>query len=202
MIQGIYERLDWLTNKVKKLCCAIEQIQQSGAGSYKVYTALLTQSGGDGPLGNCSDDPQPLVIGVTYQIFSNDGTADFTNVGAPNNNIGTYFVATGTTPNNWGTPGDVCLDYNTGAPVVTVLENTIGNIWYTYIGLGDYFINSNGLFINEKTFALIGTTGFSTGAGDSGAAIMLTNPPNNVEVTALNGDDALASTPIEIRVYN
>jgi hypothetical protein len=24
MIQGIYERLDWLTNKVKKLCCIVD----------------------------------------------------------------------------------------------------------------------------------------------------------------------------------
>jgi len=169
-------------------------VSGNGASAYKVYTALLTQSGNDNPDSITSG---LLTIGVTYRII--DAGGDFTNVGAPNNDTDTYFVATGTTPSNWGTAS---LMFNTGAPVVTVLENTIGNIWFTYYGLGDYFINSNGLFINEKTFALIGTTGFSTGGGDTGASIMLTNPPNNVEVTALNGDDALASTPIEIRVYN
>ena len=90
---------------------------------YKVYTALLTQSGGDNDTGVTGGD---LTIGVTYKINVDDIDADFTNVGAPNNNLDTYFVATGTTPNSWGTNGS--LRFNTGAPVVTVLENTIGNI--------------------------------------------------------------------------
>lgn len=94
--------------------------------TYRVYTALLTQSNGDGP--SMLND-EPLTIGVTYQITDQGGSGwDFTNVGAPNNNTGTYFVATGTTPNSWGDLG-VSLNFNTGAPVVTVLENTIGNIW-------------------------------------------------------------------------
>lgn len=170
---------------------------------YKVYTALLTQSGSSEFLGVNTGD---LTIGISYQIIENDGTGwDFTNVGAPNNNIGTYFVATGITPNSWGTNegGDFgTLQYNVGAPTVTVLENTIGNVWFTYIGSGDYYINSNGLFINEKTFALIGTTNFTGGGNGGGASIMLSIPPNSVEIIALDGNDALVSTPIEIRVYN
>jgi hypothetical protein len=40
MALGLFEQLAWLTTRVKRLCCAVEQIQQSGAGSsYKVYTA-------------------------------------------------------------------------------------------------------------------------------------------------------------------
>ena len=116
---------------------------------YKVYTALLTQSGGSG---TSSLNDEPLTIGVTYLITDLGGSGwDFTNVGAPNNNNGTYFVATGTTPNSWGDLG-VSLDFIIGAPVVTVLENTIGNIWLTYLDTGRYQINSNALFTSGKTF--------------------------------------------------
>lgn len=116
---------------------------------YKVYTALLTQSGGDNYQELSSGD---LTIGVTYLI--NHTVGDFSNVGAPNNNADTYFVATGTTPNSWG-GGNV--SYNTGAPVVTVLENTIGNIWFIYEGIGNYSILSDSLFTSNKTTILNGT---------------------------------------------
>ena len=94
---------------------------------YKVFTALLTQNGEDA--GGVLID-SPLIIGVTYQIKTGStGEFDFTNVGAPNNNIDTYFIATGTTPNDWGS---AALNYDEGAPVATVLENTIGNIYFEY----------------------------------------------------------------------
>jgi hypothetical protein len=67
---------------------------------YRVFTALLTQNGANDPNLLINN---PLTIGVTYEILSTDlDTADFTNVGAPNNNVGTKFVATGETPNSWG----------------------------------------------------------------------------------------------------
>lgn len=43
-----------------------------------------------------------LTVGVTYVIEVNSGGADFTGVGAANNNVATSFVASGTTP-TWGT---------------------------------------------------------------------------------------------------
>ena len=114
---------------------------------YKVFTALLTQSGGDDPAVLSNSD---LTIGVTYEIKTlSSGSYDFTNVGAPNNDIGTYFVATGTTPNDWGSAS---LNYNPGAPVATILENTIGNIWFQYIDVGRYGIYSVDLFDDLKTF--------------------------------------------------
>ena len=67
---------------------------------YKVYTALLTQAGSASQVILPHGDP--LTIGVTYLISFNDGSGDFTNVGAPNNNTGTLFVATGVTPTSWG----------------------------------------------------------------------------------------------------
>lgn len=171
---------------------------------YKVFTALLTQSGGDDVLTIGSDDIQPLQIGVTYTITLNDGTANFTNVGAPNNEIGTSFVATGTTPNSWGTPGDNQVSYNSGAPVVTVLENTIGNVWFTYDVVGSYYANSNGLFIESKTWM---NTVIVLGVG--GGAYRGTIYFNTQNLVSINtesdvdtaSDDILYFTPIEIRVY-
>jgi hypothetical protein len=160
---------------------------------YKVYTALLTQSGEDDPL---DVDSGLLTIGVTYMINNPSVESDFTNVGAPNNLSGTYFIATGTTPNNWGTNTSI-LNYNTGAPVVTVLENTIGNVWFTYDSTGIYFINSDGLFTLNKTFA---------------PSVVINNTPriitinvgniNVIELVSNEGDSTLNNAPIEIRVYN
>lgn len=206
---GIFEQLAWLTTRVKRLCCAVEQIQQSGAGSYKVYTALLTQNGGSSVVDVSSGT---LTVGVTYTIDVYGNGDDFTNVGAPNNNNGILFVATGTTPNNWSNGTN--LQYNEGAPVVTVLENTIGNIYWTYSGIGLYYANSNGLFIPNKTDLQISQNN-ANGAGGNGNFIFYQGYQNNDDVIVFttidvdlanqispSADNALSSTPIEIRVYN
>jgi hypothetical protein len=170
---------------------------------YKVYTALVTQSG--------TDDPQAitsalLTIGVTYEIVDIGGSGwDFTNVGAPNNDIGTKFVATGTTPNSWGIDGQ--LGFNSGAPVVNVLENTIGNIWFTYAGAGEYRMGSNSLFTSDKTVSLNDQTR-CLDSGNNFYNLKITNPdPSQINITVLNDDlegrdDRLTSKLIEIRVYN
>ena len=175
---------------------------QSVTPSYKVYTALLTQSGGDNPLLIGSGE---ITIGVTYVINKGKAdTGDFTNVGAPNNNDGTYFVATGTTPNEWG---GTELGYNEGAPVVTVLENTIGNIWFTYNSDGFYSINSNELFTNNKSVIFITNT---TGDINSPSEIVkaATYDLSSMYIASFstgappNSNNILYKTPIEIRVYN
>jgi hypothetical protein len=171
---------------------------------YKVYTALLTQSGDGNPESIINS---PLVIGKTYQIDNDgvpSGTWDFTNVGAPNNDIGTYFVANGTTPNNWGT--NIVLGYTNGSPVVTVLENTIGNVWFSYVANGLYSVYSNGLFTQGKTALFIG----SSFDGDTvGVNFAFFRQIDGDELGIATKDNALAdgdgflyNTPIEIRVYN
>lgn len=168
---------------------------------YKVFTALLTQSGGSG-FGELTSGN--LTIGVTYFIQLLEG-ADFSNVGGSNIE-GTYFIATGVTPNSWGIGGQ--LAYNTGAPVATVLENTIGNIWFTYVGVGSYQIPydacaavgltnlNNAYFINNNTITQTITANiFDDGDGPLVQIYTLTT---NVEFS----DNILVNTPIEIRVYN
>jgi hypothetical protein len=180
------------------------------AAKYKVFTALLTQSGGDNSqvlsFDNIPGGPD-FTIGVTYQINDNTAGLDVTNIGAPNNEIGTYFVATGIRPANWG---EGALIYNTGAPVATVLENTIGNIWFRYGNTGIYSVNSDHLFKEDKTTIDIDNFGRN--------AINLDNVPNYIaNETIINAqsefyifttrppdyrDEVLQKNRLEIRVYN
>ena len=163
---------------------------------YKVFTALLTQTGNTNP---DSFNGGELIVGTSYQLQSPSIGADFTNVGAPNNNDGTWFIATGTTPNNWGT-GTVYCDY--GAPVVTVLENTIGNIWFSYNNVGEYYVKSNALFTPNKTLAF----GSFYNPGPQIYFYINNSSIGENEVFLQTGDPIsadgyLSNTPIEIRVY-
>ena len=161
---------------------------------YKVYTALLTQTGNTNP---DSFNGGELIVGTSYRLQSPSIDADFTNVGAPNNNDGTWFIATGVTPNNWGT-GTVYCDY--GAPVVrTVLENTIGNIWFEYYAPGLYSIYSDSLFISDKTF-IIGSMW-----GDDNASPRIFGGYYSVESNLIFGNGSVNDNfqiNLEIRVYN
>jgi hypothetical protein len=131
---------------------------------------------------------------------------DFTNVGAPNNDVGTWFVATGTIPNSWGENPENNLIYYPGAPVVTVLENTIGNIWFTYVSTGTYDVKSNNLFIDNKTTFSINLMGQDIGTGYFCLGDILDESTNRIttgspDVGEIN-DVLTYKTPIEIRVYN
>lgn len=167
-------------------------VSGNGASAYKVYTALLTQSGNDNPDSITSG---LLTIGVTYRII--DAGGDFTNVGAPNNDTDTYFVATGTTPSNWGTAS---LIFNTGAPVVTVLENTIGNIWWTYEGTGTYAANSNSLFTDNKTW--VNPYNDYNSQDTYFYNLRISGTSQVIASTNGEGDISFTTYPIEIRVYN
>jgi hypothetical protein len=172
---------------------------------YKVYTALLTQSGDSVP---AEISEGALIVGVTYEIIFGSIGMDFTNVGAPNNNLGTFFVATGTTPNSWGAGEGgfkKILSYNTGAPVATVLENTIGNIYFAYNGVGYYQVSSDpeSLFPVGKTFGFIGSVGDDIASASYG--FLRSNGTYFYILTkdfASDSNNQLNNTPIEIRVYN
>jgi hypothetical protein len=169
---------------------------------YKVYTALLTQSGGDNPF----NPDGVLLVGVTYLIDDSIVGDDFTNVGGPlityvGEFVGTYFVATGTTPNNW--VGGTGLAGNTGAPVVTVLENTIGNVWFTYDGVGIYSIVSNELFVENKSWYTIFTGDLKN---NELYQEMFIDSISSISIQSFSGgtnaNSVLTNVPIEIRVYN
>ena len=162
---------------------------------YYAYAALLTQSGTSNTSDITSGD---IIIGVTYWITGgSDG--DFTNVGAPNNDVDTYFMATGTTPNSWGTSG--ALRTNAGAPVATVLENTIGNIWYTYVDVGIYGVHSNGVFATDKTTVSIDAWIQSNVGAKAGYDPVTPLFFNIYTYKDAYFDDLLSNTRIEIKLY-
>lgn len=180
----------------------VQDVANLAGAPYKVYTALLTQSGGTGVSFITSGT---LTIGVTYFIDDPAG-GDWTNVGAPNNNAGTYFVATGTTPNAWN---DGALAYNTGAPVVTVLQNTIGNIYWTYTGEGQYTATLNGAFTVGKTVVFVSS--FNNGNDYNISTNIYQESSNFLQLNTFGntGDNLIElnanvgyKLPIEIRVYN
>jgi len=171
----------------------------SSNNTYKVFTALLTQSGGSSPANLGSAD---VIKGVTYS-FDGGADYDFSNVGGPIYPDNYSFIATETAqPNDLGTSEWI---YNTGAPVATVLENTIGNIWFTYNVVGGYSIYSNGLFTENKTTFSIILMGDDLANGYLCKGYI--QEPNSCGI--VTGDisayyDSVLNwkTPIEIRVYN
>jgi hypothetical protein len=169
---------------------------------YKAFSCLLTQI----------EDPSeeelvqdPLTIGVTYRIVNNpEGVVgDFTNVGAPNNENDTYFIATGENPNSWG---DSALAWDTGAPVVQVLENDLGNIFFVLKSTGSFVIISGNLSFTIGKTAFIGSTSYQPGIG------IVTISPNELNEEGVTFSTNLSDGPeqklvlfptfIEIRVYN
>jgi hypothetical protein len=195
-----------ILNQLNKLTSVLFGLKEAATPNYKVFTALLSQSG-------TSDvqviDGGTLIVGYTYKIISIQGDDDFTNVGAPFNSDGVYFIATGTTPAQWGNAS--YIEYDNGAPVVTVLENTIGNIWFTYNAVGIYDVNSNNLFTSNKTAPFISGLDGAVGSGGGsplGSSTSINTVTGNVlnfvtaDSTGLYSDSLIDGYPIEIRVYN
>ena len=90
----------------------------------------------------------------------------------------------------------------TSAPVATVLENTIGDIVWSYGGkTGAYLASIEGGFDNSSTFILFGTINYPINT-----FISSVNDSNQIVIQTFNGVDAsndlLVFTPFEIRVYN
>ena len=190
------------TNNVLQITSSDGQ-SVNASPSYKVYTALLTQSGGSDPLNQGSG---AVTKGVTYTVDEYFADTDFSNVGG-----GTFaspispFVATSNdTPTNYN---GSTLDYNSGAPVVTVLENTIGNIWWTYFNTGNYFVNSIHLFTTDKTYVDCKSIFGSQWNKNIWENYEESGLPNTISIknysTLLSAaDDGMDISRIEIRVYN
>jgi hypothetical protein len=136
---------------------------------------------------------------------------NFTNVGAPNNDNGTYFVATGTTPADWGINLSAdTLTFNTGAPTAIVLENTIGNVHWRYINIGAYKgtidLYPNVLVTEGKQVVFSPTLALSTSDNKYFVTIQNDSAIGAVAISITDGTNyingGLVDCPIEIRVYN
>jgi hypothetical protein len=184
---------------------------------YQVYTALVTQSGGNSPLttGNINGGPPKdsdgFIIGVSYEINANPNNTDLSLYGAPNNSVGTKFVSiySGNLSDD-GIDVEVIFSFNEGAPRVTVLDNTLGNIWFEYIDVGKFYIKSDGLFTQGNTYIAPQICGEDEYAPLIGVVKYETN--SQVYLYAMNSNGAAYHGPIspsfnlyssiEIRIYN
>jgi hypothetical protein len=170
--------------------------------NYKVYTALLTQSGD----GTSTFTVGPLSVGKTYEITNYQTGDDFTNVaniisGTINTN-GCIFIATGTSPLDWSNGTEVT---DTSAPVSTILTNTlIGVPVWSYDSVGTYKLTLLGGFYGNVTLT-VGNQ-FNADAYCISTTSTYTQDEINIFTSLLTniggGDDGvLENTYIEIRVY-
>lgn len=102
----------------------------------------------------------------------------------------------------------VLTQSGTDAPVATVLENTLGDISFIRGGVGQYQIQSSGLFTANKTFQAITVNAF-IGLSDTIQFLMRRTGTSTITIdtyrlstaTVTASDEELTETPIEIRVY-
>ena len=94
----------------------------------------------------------------------------------------------------------------TSAPVPTILENTIGDVGFTYIEPGDFGTTSTGLFTEGKTTLLMNLGSINQGAqygseivSDS-LIVFTTTDGSNVNSNGLL--DSEGGSWIDIRVYD
>lgn len=204
---GTESNLLWqILKQLTRLTSVMFSLKEAATPKYKVFTALLTETSGNT---ETFINTGTLTVGVSYTINLESVGMDFTNVGAPDNNVGTSFIATATTPNSWGVDEGVIdiLVYYTGAPTAIVLENTIGNVWFDYKAIGTYNLNSNALFTENKTTTIMSTPIGSQTPGNPGfyTTSLLNADGIRIFTFAPNpvlSDDYLYNTFIEVRVYN
>lgn len=173
---------------------------------YKVYTALLNQSGD----GTTTLTNGTLDIGKLYEITNYQSGDDFTNVAnvieGTINTTGCKFIATGTTPDVWANSTELT---DTSAPVATVLENTLGGtpVW-TRVNLGYYECTLSGTFVTNKTFCTVsygydygnlGVPYFGTTISQDLTVLYFKDfSGNSIDIQNTNGNDLY----IQIKVYN
>ncbi len=116
--------------------------------AYKVYSSIINQVITEQKTSPVKPG-EKFIIGKTYFISTLAKGDDFTNIGASQNLTGTYFIATGESPNSWS-KSEIIYD---NAPVITELENTLGvDLYWKYKDVGQYILNSyTPIFFDNKT---------------------------------------------------
>ena len=168
-------------NSFEEFSLAIsDAINFNGAGATAQYKFLLSQSGGDDPQTATSGS---LTQGATYEIVAFETGDDFTPSGAPNNTVGTKWIANGIAP-TWSNGSEI--GWNGGAPVLVgeVTPNTLGGgIWFEFYGDGYLDVVSNDLFTPLKTGVLIEPLATIS---DSGFAQIESKTLSRIKILTLN----------------
>ena len=125
-----------------------DAINFNGAGATAQYKFLLSQTGGDDPQTATSGS---LTQGVTYEIVAFETGDDFTPSGAPNNDVGTKWIANNVAP-TWSNGSEI--GWNGGAPFIyaQISDYTSYPFWFEWNSDGVYNLVKTGDFDNTKTF--------------------------------------------------
>ena len=96
---------------------------------------------------------------------------------------------------------------STNPPTAIVLENTIGQVWWSYTSVGKYQINSDRLFPIDKTYLHCENVFGTQWNKNQFPTLEESNQPNtltitNWDYTISDVSDGINKALIEIRVYN
>jgi hypothetical protein len=169
---------------------------------YKVYTALLTQIGSTDPDTLYGGSGSYLDNGRSYYISSNPDNYDLSIYGDTDSSEGSWFIS------NYdielGYNDSLVLNVNYAAPVVKILENTIGNVWFTYDDPGSYVVYGD--FTDKTTFVIsnignVPSDSISIRASVDTSNIYISTCSLVFTGTSAYVDNILKNTPIEIRIY-
>jgi len=168
---------------------------ESGGGVQQ-YKFLLSQTGGDDPQTATSGS---LTQGVTYEIVAFETGDNFIPSGAPNNTVGTKWIANGTAP-TWSNGSE--LGWNGGAPILTeeLMLNTLDyDIWFEKsIDDGFQSVKSDDNF-DDKTTIAFGSTSLLSDLGDPSTIIEGGRNSNTLGIVTLSISGA---TPSNGALYN
>jgi len=181
------------------LCNATDN--QDPAGTAKIFEGLFNQTGAS-DLDTITYGP--LVVGTTYKIVDYATGDDFSNVGASDTTNNLYFIATGTTPADWG--DSTSLSLNVGAPNGRILKNDFGKAPYlTYSGVGTYILSCTDCFTVGKTAVEFGSLNTTTSGVVSGITWTASNNDAiTIKVAGVDGtayNNSLLYTKIKVTVY-
>lgn len=217
MESKIIEDVTYLVDEVNKL--------EDSSRPYRSFTALLYQDGGSDRRQMRGDGEGDLGVartGTTVYIALNPNGKDYSSIGAPSSDKGTWFILTRDISYE-DLDIDTVFNIDLGAPlVVSLLENSIGNIWFTYNDIGQYSINSNELFNERKTYLSINPLANQNTEWNAPIYSFFQISTNELTLRTLSAIKPLAEepaatetmegerfidgylnyTPIEIRVYN
>lgn len=163
------------------------------------YKFLLSQSGGDDPQTATSGT---LTQGVTYEIVAFETGDDFTLSGAPNNDVGTKWIANGVAP-TWSNGSEI--GWNGGAPFIyaQISDYTSYPFWFEWNSDGFYNLAKTGDFDNTKTFYNMNFQSADPLADFTSGARMKLNSGFIVFSsfdTNIPANDIIDKTPVEITI--
>jgi hypothetical protein len=138
-----------------------------------------------------------LVVDQAYVIKDNSGSGDFTNVGASDNLDGTYFVATGTTPTDWGHPSAVLIDISASSVNMGELFNSLGFTPEIELDISVYYPDVTVGFNFPPDFESVGHI-TNVPRYTDGYVYALNDADYNVTIVA---QKTIQKQPIQITVY-